>query len=89
MMAARLAGPREAVSRQDLTVPGGPAGAVVLRRLACRGWQLDRHVWCGGKPDVIWPLTPGHEGRGDGGSLGAGVSHGSVCDWGIAPLVLA
>ncbi|MEC3862995.1 alcohol dehydrogenase catalytic domain-containing protein [Mesobacterium sp. TK19101] len=89
MLAARLAGPRQPLSLQELPDPVAPAGGVVLRVLACGVCRSDWHVWCGVDPDVVWPITPGHEYCGEVVSVGAGVGRWSVGDRVIAPFILA
>ena len=88
MRAARLTAWRSPLLVTDIPDPSPPGGGVVLRVLACGVCRSDWHAWTGADPDVILPMTPGHEYCGEVVAVGAGVTRWRVGDRAIAPFIL-
>ncbi len=89
MRAARLITYRQPLELTSVADPTPEPGGVVVRVLACGVCRSDWHAWSGSDPDVILPMTPGHEYCGEVVAVGAGVTCWSVGDRVIAPFILA
>ena len=89
MRAARLTGWRHPLELTSIPDPEPPGDGVVLRVLACGVCRSDWHAWTGSDPDVILPMTPGHEYCGEVVALGRDVKRWQVGDRVIAPFILA
>lgn len=89
MRAARLIQYRQPL--EVTTVPDPELGedGVVLRVLACGVCRSDWHAWCGADPDVVLPMTPGHEYCGEVVAVGPRVRQWRIGDRAIAPFILA
>lgn len=89
MRAARLITYRQPLALDTVPDPSPEPGGVVLRVLACGVCRSDWHAWSGADPDVVLPMTPGHEYCGEVVAVGAGVTRWNVGDRVIAPFILA
>ncbi|WP_171207552.1 MULTISPECIES: zinc-dependent alcohol dehydrogenase family protein [unclassified Ruegeria] len=89
MRAARLIGYRQPLEVMQVPDPEPAADGVVLRLLACGVCRSDWHAWSGADPDVILPMTPGHEYCGEVVAVGPDVKRWRTGDRVIAPFVLA
>jgi len=89
MRAARLITYRQPLELTTVPDPVPEPGGVVLRVLACGVCRSDWHAWSGSDPDVVLPMTPGHEYCGEVVAVGAGVTRWAVGDRVIAPFILA
>ncbi|WP_171129340.1 MULTISPECIES: zinc-dependent alcohol dehydrogenase family protein [unclassified Ruegeria] len=89
MRAARLIGYRQPLEVMQVPDPEPAADGVVLRLLACGVCRSDWHAWSGADPDVILPMTPGHEYCGEVVAVGPDVKRWRTGDRVIAPFILA
>ncbi|WP_209833213.1 zinc-dependent alcohol dehydrogenase family protein [Ruegeria sp. HKCCE3926] len=89
MRAARLITYRQPLEVTTIPDPAPAEDGVVVRVLACGVCRSDWHAWSGSDPDVILPMTPGHEYCGEVVSVGARVTRWRVGDRVIAPFILA
>ncbi len=89
MRAARLTGWRQPLDLATIPDPEPPKDGVVLKVLACGVCRSDWHAWTGADPDVILPMTPGHEYCGEVLAIGPDVKRWQVGDRVIAPFILA
>ena len=89
MRAARLITYRQPLELTTVTDPEPAEDGVVVRVLACGVCRSDWHAWTGSDPDVILPMTPGHEYCGEIVAKGARVTRWNIGDKVIAPFILA
>ncbi|WP_170330004.1 zinc-dependent alcohol dehydrogenase family protein [Ruegeria arenilitoris] len=89
MRAARLITYRQPLEVTTIPDPEPAEDGVVVRVLACGVCRSDWHAWSGSDPDVILPMTPGHEYCGEVVAVGARVNRWKVGDRVIAPFILA
>ncbi|WP_170425110.1 zinc-dependent alcohol dehydrogenase family protein [Ruegeria arenilitoris] len=89
MRAARLITYRQPLELTTVADPEPAEDGVVVRVLACGVCRSDWHAWSGSDPDVVLPMTPGHEYCGEVVAVGPRVSRWKVGDRVIAPFILA
>ncbi|WP_170324829.1 zinc-dependent alcohol dehydrogenase family protein [Ruegeria arenilitoris] len=89
MRAARLITYRQPLELMNIPDPEPAEDGVVVRVLACGVCRSDWHAWSGSDPDVILPMTPGHEYCGEVVAVGTRVTRWKVGDRVIAPFILA
>ncbi|MBO9445156.1 zinc-dependent alcohol dehydrogenase family protein [Ruegeria sp. R14_0] len=89
MRAARLITYRQPLELATVADPEPAEDGVVVRVLACGVCRSDWHAWSGSDPDVVLPMTPGHEYCGEVVAVGPRVSRWKVGDRVIAPFILA
>lgn len=89
MRAARLITYRQPLEVSTIPDPVPTEDGVVVRVLACGVCRSDWHAWSGSDPDVVLPMTPGHEFCGEVVSVGTRVTRWRVGDRVIAPFILA
>ncbi len=89
MRAARLITYRQPLELTTIPDPEPVEDGVVVRVLACGVCRSDWHAWSGSDPDVILPMTPGHEYCGEVVAVGSRVRRWKVGDRVIAPFILA
>ncbi|NOE32956.1 MULTISPECIES: zinc-dependent alcohol dehydrogenase family protein [unclassified Ruegeria] len=89
MRAARLITYRQPLEVTTVPDPEPAEDGVVVRVLACGVCRSDWHAWSGADPDVILPMTPGHEYCGEVVAVGPRVTRWRVGDRVIAPFILA
>lgn len=89
MRAARLITYRQLLEVSTIPDPVPTEDGVVVRVLACGVCRSDWHAWSGSDPDVVLPMTPGHEFCGEVVSVGTRVTRWRVGDRVIAPFILA
>lgn len=89
MRAARLITYRQPLELTAIPDPEPAEDGVVVRVLACGVCRSDWHAWSGSDPDVVLPMTPGHEYCGEVVAVGARVNRWKIGDRVIAPFILA
>lgn len=89
MRAARLISYRQPLDLTFVPDPEPVADGVVVRVTACGVCRSDWHAWSGSDPDVVLPITPGHEYCGEVVAVGPRVRRWKVGDRVIAPFILA
>ncbi len=89
MRAARLITYRQPLEVTTIPDPEPAEDGVVVRVLACGVCRSDWHAWSGSDPDVVLPMTPGHEYCGEVVAVGNRVRRWRVGDRVIAPFILA
>lgn len=89
MRAARLITYRQPLEVETIPDPEPLPDGVVIRVLACGVCRSDWHAWSGSDPDVVLPMTPGHEYCGEVVAVGSQVKRWRNGDRVIAPFILA
>lgn len=89
MRAARLITYRQPLEVTTIPDPEPLPDGVVIRVLACGVCRSDWHAWSGSDPDVVLPMTPGHEYCGEVVAVGGQVKRWRIGDRVIAPFILA
>ncbi len=74
MMAMVSEGPGQPLKRVHLPVPSPGPGEVLVKVAACGVCRTDLHVIDGELPDIVYPVTPGHEVVGTVAALGTEVT---------------
>ena len=80
MTAMRLKGPGRALELDVVAVPRPSPTEVLLEVLACGVCRTDLHVCDGELPDLLYPVTPGHEIVGRVVAVGSEVTSAKIGD---------